>query len=94
MPGAPFRLTTPALLIEASVWSNPFRSSVPPARTAWADAELNALAAPARSVPAETVGRAVGTSGRASAEKDDIKTMLLKVKVDSVKATDYSCREQ
>ena len=27
-------------------------------------------------------------------EKSDLKTMLLKVKVESVKATDYSCREQ
>ena len=44
-------------------------------------------------VPAETVERAIGTTGR-TAEKNDLKTMLLKVKVESVKATDYSCREQ
>ena len=53
-------------------------------------------------VPAETVERAIGTTGRAASdkndpkttEKSDLKTMLLKVKVESVKATDYSCREQ
>ena len=45
-------------------------------------------------VPAETVERAIGTTGRTASEKNDVKTMLLKVKVDSVKATDYSCREQ
>jgi hypothetical protein len=45
-------------------------------------------------VPTETVERAIGTTGRTTAEKNDLKTMLLKVKVESVKATDYSCREQ
>lgn len=45
-------------------------------------------------VPKETVDKAIGTTGRTGAEKNDLKTMLLKVKVDSVKATDYSCREQ
>ena len=45
-------------------------------------------------VPSETVERAIGTSGRTSPATGDVKTMLLKVKVDSVKATDYSCREQ
>jgi hypothetical protein len=45
-------------------------------------------------VPAETVERAIGTTGRAASEKNDVKTMLMKVKVDNVKATDYSCREQ
>ena len=45
-------------------------------------------------VPAETVERAIGTTGRSAAEKNDLKTMLMKVKVESVKATDYSCREQ
>lgn len=45
-------------------------------------------------VPAETVEKAIGTTGRTTAEKNDVKTMLMKVKVESVKATDYSCREQ
>ena len=45
-------------------------------------------------VPNEAVGRAIGTTGRASSDTGDVKTMLLKVKVASVKATDYSCREQ
>lgn len=35
---------------------------------------------------------AVGTSGR-EAEKDDIKTMLVKVDVSSVQAADYACAE-
>ena len=41
-----------------------------------------------------TVAGAVGTSGRTEPEKDDIKTMLVKVDVKDVKAVDYSCREQ
>ena len=45
-------------------------------------------------VPNETVGRAIGTTGRASSDKSDVKTMLLKVKVADVKAIDYSCRQQ
>jgi hypothetical protein len=45
-------------------------------------------------VPNETVERAIGTTGRTSSEKGDLKTMLLKVKVATVTATDYSCREQ
>ena len=42
----------------------------------------------------EAVAGAIGTSGRTTPDKNDIKTILMKVKVDSVQATDYSCREQ
>jgi hypothetical protein len=42
----------------------------------------------------QTVAGAIGTSGRTEPEKDDIKTMLVKVDVKDVQATDYSCREQ
>ena len=39
------------------------------------------------------VAGAIGTSGRSEAEKDDIKTMLVKVDVKDVKAIDYSCSQ-
>jgi hypothetical protein len=39
------------------------------------------------------VAGAIGTSGRSDAEKDDIKTMLVKVDVKDVKAIDYSCSQ-
>lgn len=37
------------------------------------------------------VADAIGTSGREEAEKDDIKTMLVKVDVKDVKAAEYAC---
>ena len=40
------------------------------------------------------VAGAIGTSGRTASEKNDIKTMLVKVDVKDVKAVDYSCRDQ
>lgn len=45
-------------------------------------------------VPNAAVAGAIGTSGRTDAEKNDIKTILMKVKVDNVQAVDYSCRAQ
>jgi hypothetical protein len=43
-------------------------------------------------VPNQVVGDAVGTSGRTTAEKNDVKTMLVKVKVSDIQETsDYSC---
>jgi hypothetical protein len=41
-----------------------------------------------------TVSEAIGTTGRAASEKDDVKTMLVKVDVKDVQAVDYSCRQQ
>ena len=45
-------------------------------------------------VPNAAVAGAIGTSGRTTPEKDDIKTILMKVKVDNVQSVDYSCRYQ
>ena len=45
-------------------------------------------------VPNEAVSKAIGTTGRTEPEKNDIKTMLVKVDVKDVKAVDYSCRDQ
>jgi hypothetical protein len=44
-------------------------------------------------VPGSAVAGAIGTSGRVEAEKDDIKTMLVKIDVKDVKAVDHSCSD-
>ena len=49
------RARAPAPAIAFTVWSNPLRSSVAPLATLWTDRALKTLAAPARSVPADTV---------------------------------------
>jgi hypothetical protein len=48
---------------------------------------------PGRDVKASnaTVGQALGTAGRADADKNDVKTFLIKVKVDSVRAVTGTC---
>jgi hypothetical protein len=48
---------------------------------------------PGRDVKAsnETVGQALGTSGRTASEKNDIKTFLMKVKVESVRPVAGTC---
>jgi len=43
-------------------------------------------------VPNAVVGDAVGTAGRTKAEKDDVKTFLVRVKVEDVKRLEGSCR--
>ena len=45
-------------------------------------------------VPNAAVAGAIGTSGRTAPEGDDIKTILMKVKVDNVQSVDYNCRSQ
>ena len=50
---------------------------------------------PGRDVKASNsvVGDAVGTAGRTAPEKDDVKTFLYKVKVDSVRAVPGACNQ-
>ena len=43
-------------------------------------------------VPNEVIGSTVGTAGRTTAEKHDVKTFLIRVKVDSVQALEGTCR--
>ena len=45
-------------------------------------------------VPNAAVAGAIGTSGRSEPEKNDIKTMLVKVDVKDVKAIDHTCSDQ
>ena len=49
---------------------------------------------PGRDVKAsnDVVGQALGTSGRTAAEKNDIQTFLVKVKVDSVRPVEGACK--
>ena len=48
---------------------------------------------PGRDVKAsnEVVGQALGTSGRTASEKNDVKTFLMKVKVESVRPVSGTC---
>ena len=48
---------------------------------------------PGRNVkaPNDIVGPAIGTSGRVAAEKNDVPTFLVKVKVDNVRAVNGTC---
>jgi hypothetical protein len=43
-------------------------------------------------VPNDVIGSTVGTAGRTTAEKNDIKTFLIRVNVDQVQALEGTCR--
>ena len=43
-------------------------------------------------LPNEVIGSTIGTAGRTTPEKNDIKTFLIRVNVDSVQALESTCR--
>jgi hypothetical protein len=43
-------------------------------------------------VPNEVIGSTVGTAGRTTPEKNDIKTFLIRVNVESVQTLEGACR--